>query len=126
MRRTRWGMWISVVVIASAVGGCTSAQNQQPNRSSVQIAAPLKLCTPAAPPADLVAKPGFIQFAVSVTDSTGKPVTGLKPSDFEARAGGHTLPIQYFHEEADGAPKSIVIVMDLSVSMSTNLIPYLS
>ena len=120
------GLWIFGVATAIALGGCTGTQNHQSILPSAQIAAPLKLCTPAAPPADLLARPGFTQFAVSVTDSTGKPVTGLKQSDFEARAGGQILPIEYFHEEPNGAPTSIVIVMDLSVSMSTNLIPYLS
>ncbi len=93
---------------------------------TAQIAAPLKLCPSAtAPPNDLLANPGFIQFAVSVTDSTGKPVTGLKQSDFAAHEGGQILPIQYFHEEPDGAPTSIVIVMDLSVYMATGLVPHL-
>ncbi|MGB8683794.1 MAG: hypothetical protein WCD12_12990 [Candidatus Binatus sp.] len=91
---------------------------------TAQIAAPLKLCPSAtAPPNDLLANPGFIQFAVSVTDSTGKPVTGLKQSDFAAHAGGQILPIQYFDEEPDGAPTSIVIVTDLSQFMASQLIP---
>jgi hypothetical protein len=117
-------LWIFVVAIA--LGACAGGQNRPPALPSAQIAAPLKLCTPAPPPADLLAKPGFMQFAVSVTDSTGKPVTGLQRSDFEARAGGQALPIEYFHEEPEGAPTSIVIVMDLSVSMATELTPHLS
>jgi VWFA-related protein len=67
-----------------------------------------------------------MQFAVSVRDSSGRPVTGLKQSDFEARAGNQTLPIQYFREEEQSAPKSIVIVMDLSVSMTTELVDRMS
>lgn len=124
MRTATRGLW--VFGIAIAIGGCGDAQNRQSILPSSQIAAPLKLCTPAAPPADLLAKPGFTQFAVSVTDSSGKPVAGLKRSDFEARAGGQTLPIEYFHEEADGAPTSIVIVMDLSGLMGVDLVPHLS
>ncbi len=120
------GFWIFVVATAFALAGCGSTQDRQPALSSAQIAAPLKLCIPAAPPADLLAKPGFIQFAVSVTDSTGKPVTGLQRSDFEAHAGGQTLPIQYFHEAPDGAPTSIVIVMDLSGLMGGDLVPHVS
>src|SRR5260370_31284426 len=121
MEKATRGLWIFVVAIA--LGACAGGQNRPPTLPSAQIAAPLKLCTPASPPADLLAKPGFMQFAVSVTDSIGKPVTGLKESNFEARAGAQTLPIEYFHEEPDGAPTSIVIVMDLSVSMSTRLVP---
>jgi VWFA-related protein len=64
-----------------------------------------------------------MQFAVSVTDASGKPVTGLKQSDFQARAGGQTLPIQYFREEPGGAPTSVVIVMDLSGLMRDDLVP---
>ena len=67
-----------------------------------------------------------MQFTVSVTDSIGKPVAGLQRSDFEVRAGGQTLPIEYFHEEPDGAPTSIVIVMDLSGLMAADLVPHLS
>jgi VWFA-related protein len=114
---------MSVVVIAIAFGGCGGTQNRPPALTSAQIAAPLKLCTPAVPPADFLAKPGFVQFAVSVTDASGTPVTGLTRSDFQARAGGQTVPIQYFHEEPDGAPTSIVIVMDLSGLMRDDLVP---
>jgi hypothetical protein len=126
MRTAKRGLWVFGIATAITLGGCGGTQNRQSILPSSQIAAPLKLCSPASPPADLLAKPGFAQFAASVTDSTGKPVTGLKRSDFEARAGGQILPIEYFHEEPNGAPTSIVIVMDLSVSMSTNLIPHLS
>ena len=85
MRTTARTLWIFVVATAIALGGCGGTQNRQPILPSAQIAAPVKLCTPAAPPADLLAKPGFTQIAVSVTDSSGKPVTGLKQSDFEAQ-----------------------------------------
>ena len=61
-----------------------------------------------------------------MTDSSGKPVRGLKQSDFEARAGGQTLPIEYFHEEPNGAPKSIVIIVDLSGLMGVDLVPHVS
>lgn len=122
MRKAEWGVWVSVVVVAIAFGGCGGTQNRPPALGSAQIAAPLKLCPQAAPPADLLAKPGFIQFAVSVTDSSGKPVAGLKQSDFQARAGNQTLPIQYFREEPSGPPTSIVIVMDLSQFMAGDLV----
>ena len=115
-----------IFVVAIALAACAGEQNRPPTLPSAQIAAPLKLCTPAAPPADLLANPGFMQFAVSVTESTGKPVMSLKQSDFEARAGGQTLPIQYFREEPDGAPTSIVIVMDLSGLMAGELVPHVS
>jgi len=123
MRKAGWGRWICVVVIAIAIGGCGGRQNRPPALTSSQIAAPLKLCTPAAPPADLLAKPGFVQFAVSVTDAAGKPVRSLTRSDFQARVGGQTLPIQYFREEPDGAPTSIVFIVDLSQFMAGDLVP---
>ena len=126
MRKAGWGRWICVVVIAIAIGGCGGRQNRPPALTSSQIAAPLKLCTPAAPPADLLAKPGFVQFAVSVTDAAGKPVRSLTRSDFQARVGGQTLPIQYFREEPDGAPTSIVIIVDLSQFMAGDLVPHMS
>src|SRR5260370_15107170 len=120
MEKATRGLWIFVVAIA--LGACAGGQNRPPTLPSAQIAAPLKLCTPAAPPADLLAKPGFMLFAVSVRDSTGKPVTGLKRPDFEVRAGSQTLPIQYFREEPEGAPTSIVTVMDLSGVMDADLV----
>jgi VWFA-related protein len=121
------GRWTFVVITAIALGGCAGVQNRHAILPSAQIAAPLKLCTPVAvPPKDLFANPGFIQFAVSVRDSLGRPVKGLKRSDFAAHAGGQILPIQYFQEEPDGAPTSIVIVMDLSGIMRGELIPHLS
>ena len=122
MRKAKWGVWVSVVVVAIEFAGCGGTQNRPPALGSAQIAAPLKLCPQAAPPANLLAKPGFIQFAVSVTDSSGKPVAGLKHSDFQARAGNQTLPIQYFREEPSGPPTSIVIVMDLSQFMAGDLV----
>src|ERR1700722_1852142 len=126
MRYARWGLRISVVTIAIALGACGGTQSRPPALPSSQIAAPLNLCPPAAAPADLLSKPGFTQFAVSVTDASGRPVTGLKQSDFEARSGGQTMPIQYFHEEPDGAPKSIVIVVDLSQFMAGGVAPRMS
>jgi hypothetical protein len=94
MGKVTRGIWIFVVAIALCA--CAGGQNRPPTLPSAQIAAPLKLCAPAAPPADLLAKPGFVQFAVSVTDSIGKPVTGLKRSDFEARAGGQRCRLSTF------------------------------
>ena len=67
-----------------------------------------------------------MQFAVSVTDAAGKPVRSLTRSDFQARVGGQTLPIQYFREEPDGAPTSIVIIVDLSQFMAGDLVPHMS
>lgn len=126
MRSTTSGLWILCILVATAIGGCTGTQNRPPHLASEQIAAPLKLCKLATPPADLLARPDFLLFAVSVTDAAGNPVTSLKPSDFEAHAGGHTLPIEYFHEEPEGAPTSILIVMDLSGLMALDLVPHVS
>jgi VWFA-related protein len=126
MRTASRTVWSFVVATAIALGGCGGTQNRQSILPSAQIAAPVKLCTPAAPPADLLARPGFTQIAVSVTDPSGKPVRGLKQSDFEAHASGQILPINYFHEEPNGAPTSIVIVLDLSLSMATELVDRMS
>jgi hypothetical protein len=68
-------------------------------------------------PEEIASKPGYVQYTVTVTDASGNPVPGLKPSDFIVRAGERSLPIKYFREDDGDAPESIVIVVDESGSM---------
>lgn len=75
---------------------------------------------PAPPPA-LTSKPGYTQLAVSVTDSKGAPVRGLKASDFTVFSGSSYVPVSYFSPDKGTVPKSVVFVIDTSGSMATKL-----
>jgi VWFA-related protein len=80
------------------------------------------VCGPRCPPpAEVAAEPGYVQYAVTVTDAAGNPVRGLKQSDFAVHAGSQTLPIRYFREAKGDAPESIVVVVDESGSMRKKL-----
>jgi len=69
-------------------------------------------------PADLRSKAGYLQWAVSVTDANGAPITGLKKSDFAARSGSTSYPIAWFQETTSTAtPVSLVLLGDVPSSM---------
>lgn len=82
-----------------------------------------KSCPPVVegPATAMRGEPGFAEFAVAVTDSSGKPVVGLKQSDFSVSANGRALPLNYFRDD-EHSPASIVVVLDDSASMWTKLI----
>lgn len=65
-------------------------------------------------------QPGFEQVTVTVTDSSGKYVTGLKEDDFRILEDGQQRPVGYFRIDRT-APVSIGIVVDCSSSMSTKM-----
>ncbi len=61
---------------------------------------------------------GYTELAVSVTDSNGAPLDGLKKPDFTVRSGANPEHIVYFRQESSLAtPVSLVIVGDVSESM---------
>jgi len=67
----------------------------------------------------MLARPGYTQLAVSVTDPSGAPLDGLKKSDFTVRSGANSDRIVYFRQESSVAtPVSLVIVGDVSESMA--------
>jgi VWFA-related protein len=109
--------------IAIAVAGCapsTPLPNLAPPPTNVS--APLNLCAPIdAPPKDLATQPGYVQYAVTVTDGAGNLVRDLKQSDFVAHLGSEPLPIKYFREDKN-TPVSIVLVVDDSGSMTAKLV----
>jgi VWFA-related protein len=83
----------------------------------------LNLCAPTnAPPKDVAAQAGYVQYAVTVADAAGKPIRDLKQSDFVAYAGTQWLPLKYFREDKGDTPESIVIVIDESGSMVNKLV----
>jgi VWFA-related protein len=73
------------------------------------------------PPAEVANNPGYHQFDVSVTNSTGWPVSGLTQQDFVLYAGSKTLPIAYFREHKNDEPVAIALVVDTSGSMGSKL-----
>src|SRR5271154_4837302 len=98
--------------VAIAIAGCASTP-QAPATPPVEISAPLNLCTSAySPPNNIATHPGYVQYAVTVTDADGNPVSGLKQSDFIAYVPGRRLPIEYFDDQPGKAPQSIVVVVD--------------
>ena len=73
------------------------------------------------PPASIAGQAGYTQVRVSVTDRGGKPVTGLKQTDFAAHSGAVNHPVVYFREYDGTTPKSIVIAIDSSYSMEPKI-----
>lgn len=130
---SRSGLLPSIVVAAILmlnVCGCSSTTSSFPASSataaSVGAAAAtvtaeppvLDLCAlPALAPAALRAKPDYVEFAVSVIDANGAPITGLKQSDFIVREDTRQFPIAYFRETSAKTPTSLVIVGDTSSTM---------
>ncbi len=120
-------LMLIVCATASAiliVTGCSSTATPSipaaPAASSIAAAEPpiLDLCPlPALAPAELRAKPGYVEFAVSAIDANGAPITGLKQSDFTVHDGAKTYPIAYFRETTSKTPTSLFIVGDASRTM---------
>lgn len=54
-------------------------------------------------------------------DQAGKPIHGLKQTDFVVSSGSQALPIQYFRGDTRLAPVSIILVIDTSDSMRAKL-----
>ena len=109
--------------IAIAIAGCASSSPSPTVAAPEHISAPLNLCAATnAPPKDVAAQAGYVQYSVTVTDAAGKPVSDLKQSDFVAYAGTQWLPIKYFRESKGDTPQSIVIVIDESGSMVNKLV----
>jgi VWFA-related protein len=121
--------WFFAVAILLTLAGCAANRS---NSAPVAIAtpagpAPLDLCpdlTQSQPdaPASVANQPGYTQLAISVTDASGKPVPGLRQSDFSVDLLGKHLPIVYFAGEEHSAPTSLVVVMDESGSMYGKLV----
>ncbi|HYR79516.1 MAG TPA: VWA domain-containing protein, partial [Candidatus Dormibacteraeota bacterium] len=84
-----------------------------------ELPASLDLCRlPDLAPARILSTPGYAQLAVSVIDSDGAPITGLKQTDFALQFGSKLSPIVYFRDESRlTTPVSMVIVGDVSESM---------
>jgi VWFA-related protein len=101
---------------ASPSAGTTVAPSSSP---ALELPASLDLCRlPDLAPARILSTPGYAQHAVSVIDSDGAPITGLKQTDFALRFGSKLSPIVYFREESRlTTPVSLVIVGDVSESM---------
>jgi VWFA-related protein len=114
-------MRVSLFVAVGAaitIAACASSQRSAPT----EISPPLNLCMAVdAPTVQVAEEPGYVQYAVTVTDAAGKPVRGLMQSDFAVHAGNQTLPIKYFREAKGDAPESIVLVVDESASMRKKL-----
>jgi hypothetical protein len=58
-------------------------------------------------------------FNVSVTDSNGRHVTGLKASDFKVSEEGQSKEIKLFN--AEDAPATVGLIIDNSGSMRTSV-----
>ncbi len=117
----------AALALITAVTGCTIKQSiaQPPSGQAGSNSSPLPvegLCkSPDVPPSDVAHKPGYRQFDVSVTDSSGWPVSGLTQQDFVLYAGSQILPIAYFRERKNDAPVAIALVVDTSGSMRSKL-----
>jgi Ca-activated chloride channel family protein len=109
----------------AAIAGCaerrqSSAQTQNQVTAAKLARQPVEgLCGPPdVPSADLAHRPGYRQFAVSVTSASGLPVSGLKQADFVVSEESQKVPIDYFRERA---PVAIALLVDTSGSMEPKL-----
>ncbi len=123
------------MVLILSVAGCNSTTSSPASQQiltggslpgSVAAAPPstateppiLDLCLlPALAPADLRAKPGYVEFNVSAIDANGVPLTNLKQSDLVVRDSSKTYPIAYFHATTAATPTSFFIVGDASATL---------
>ena len=79
-------------------------------------------CAPRAPtPPSITSQSGYTQVRVSVADSRGHPVHGLKPPDFVIKSHLNPLSVVYSHEDRDGIPTSVMMAVDVSGSMTKKL-----
>ncbi len=119
---------IAVALMIIAIAGCAGRQQSSAQPQNEQTASNSSsrrvegLCNlPDAPPADLAHKPGYRQFAVSVTDASGRLVSGLKQKDFVVHEESQSFPVAYFRENKNGEPLAIALVVDTSGSMTPKL-----
>jgi VWFA-related protein len=120
---------ISLLAAATAliVAGCTIKQSPalppsaQADSNSSPLATEGSCKSPDLPPADVAHKPGYRQFDVSVTNSTGWPVSGLTQQDFVLYAGSQSFPVAYFREHKNDEPVALALVVDTSSSMAPKL-----
>jgi VWFA-related protein len=88
---------------------------------SLLITPPSSAQTPAPPetdPADVIRiETNLVRAHVTVTDKHGRPVKGLRASDFKIQDGNRDREIQVFSSEED--PYTLLVLQDVSNSMET-------
>ncbi|MGO9450020.1 MAG: VWA domain-containing protein [Candidatus Binataceae bacterium] len=97
------------------------AQHQPPS-ALPSVTAPLSQPQSSleVPSLKLRSQPGYEQLTVTVTDSAGRYVTGLKEDDFRVLEDGQERPIGFFRVDRL-APVSIGIIVDCSGSMDSKM-----
>jgi Ca-activated chloride channel family protein len=96
------------------------AQQQPSALPSEKAPAPQPETSLEVPSLKLRTQPGYEQVTVTVTDSSGKYVTGLKDDDFRVVEDGQQRPIGFFRVDRS-APVSIGIIVDCSNSMLSKM-----
>jgi VWFA-related protein len=109
----------AAALIVMAIVGCVDRRPDD-QQSTVSVRQPVEgLCKPPdVAPAELVQKPGYQQFSVSVVNAIGMPVAGLKQSNFIVYQQAQKFPVAYFK---DHAPVAIALLVDNSGSMVPKL-----
>ncbi|MHB8382930.1 MAG: VWA domain-containing protein [Candidatus Binataceae bacterium] len=117
-------------IVTTRAMAATQSSNPPIAIATPTPSAPLDLCSdPAISTAGqstsvaAANQPRYTQLAISVTGASGKPVTGLRQSDFSVEdVPGQHLPIAYFTGKENNAPTSLVVVIDESGSMYGKLV----
>ncbi|MFZ0657224.1 MAG: VWA domain-containing protein [Candidatus Binataceae bacterium] len=108
-----------------AASGCSNTQSRASAPAAVAplaaAPAPNPCADPGEPDAAISSQPGYTQLGATVIDQAGKPIHGLKRTDFVVSSGAQALPIEYFRDDTRLAPVSIILVIDTSDSMRTKL-----
>src|SRR5260221_11626676 len=104
----------AIALTICVLAGCASSRalNTPHDKSAAaQASKPVEgLCDlPNPPPAQLAHQPGYQQFAVSVTDASGRSIAGLKQSDFVVYTASQNFPVAYFRENKNDEPLAIAL-----------------
>jgi VWFA-related protein len=111
-----------VGAIASLAACALPDRGPPPMEVPKDVPAPLRLCQSIdMPPQPIADKPGYAEYAITVTDSDGQPLTGLTRKDFVASRGNEVVPIEFFRGDTSPSPVSIAVVLDSSGSMINKL-----
>jgi len=111
--------------LAAALLGAASAVAQAPSPSPTPSPSSAPPSPPVIRPFTLEVDVDVVSVTAVVHDKTGKFVRGLGPRDIEVFEDGVRQDVSYFREVsgpgADKVPLSVVLVLDASGSMRTNM-----
>jgi Ca-activated chloride channel family protein len=91
--------------------------------ASLILATAFSIRAQQAQPPTFRAAVDLVHFGVTVVDKQGKPVTGLKPEDFQILENGKPQALKYFAagEPTEAPPLHLGLLLDTSGSMASDI-----